>query len=133
MARILLLDDNQALRILLRQCLVEAGHDVVDAGDGEAGGRLYRLQSPDLVICDLYMPGKDGLEFIREVGRKAGTRIIAISGEGLVGFGSLLPVAQAFGADLALQKPFDYATLLRAVETALAMNASGPASDERSS
>ncbi len=120
MASILLVDDNNALRTVLRRCLVEAGHEVVDASDGEAGSRLYHQQPTDLVICDLYMPHKDGLELIPELRRAGGTRIIAISGEGLTGFGSLLPIARTLGAALVLQKPFDGATLLAAVETVLA-------------
>ncbi len=126
MASILLLDDNNALRALLRQCLVGAGHEVTDAGDGDTGSRLYHQQTPDVVICDLYMPGKDGLELLRELRREGGARIIAISGEGLAGVGSLLPVAQALGAIRVLKKPFDGATLLEAVEATLKKEASAP-------
>src|SRR5215216_1363978 len=98
MARILLLDDNEALRSLFRRCLHKAGHEVFDAADGQAGSRLYHEQAPDLVICDLYMPNKDGLELIRELAGLGEARIIAMSGDGLPGFGSLLPIARTFGA-----------------------------------
>ena len=57
MARILLIDDNAALRNLLRLQLEAAGHEVLEAADGGEGIRLYRRQPADLVLCDLFMPG----------------------------------------------------------------------------
>jgi CheY-like chemotaxis protein len=115
MARILLIDDNAALRNLLRLQLEAAGHEVLEAADGGEGIRLYRRRPADLVLCDLFMPGKEGLETIRELRGAGAGRIIAISGDGSLGSSDFLRVATMLGAARALNKPFDAATLLETV------------------
>jgi CheY-like chemotaxis protein len=120
MARILLIDDNDSLRRLLRLQLEAAGHQVREAGNGDDGLRLYQEGPADLVVCDLFMPGKEGLETIRELRRQWEARIIAISGEGPVGSSDLLRVAEKLGAARALSKPFGGETLIEAVRCVLA-------------
>jgi CheY-like chemotaxis protein len=119
MARILLFDDNAELRNLLRLQLEGAGYSVLEAPDGDEGLRLYRSQEVDLVLCDLFMPGKEGLETIRELRAAGEGRIIAVSGDGSMEASDFLRMAQMMGAARALNKPFDAATLLEAVREVL--------------
>lgn len=81
MARILLIDDEEDLRSLLRQMLMQAGHEVFDAANGEDGLKLYRATPADLIITDILMPGKGGLDLLVELHRDyPQARVIAISG-----------------------------------------------------
>lgn len=121
MATILLIDDNAAVRSYLGAELRAEGHQIREAANGAEGIRAYRQDRPDLVICDLFMPEKEGIETIRELRALDGrVRLIAISGGGTrAGTDTLLAVAKQFGAVAALAKPFDRATLLEAIEQAL--------------
>jgi CheY-like chemotaxis protein len=82
MARILVVDDDKAIRLLLRAVLERRGYAVVEAGNGDEGLRCYQAEPTDLVITDIQMPVMDGLQMIREL-RCAfpEAKIIAISGE----------------------------------------------------
>src|SRR5262249_45352610 len=80
-ALILLIDDDGFYRGLIRQILEEAGHQVLEAQDGEEGLKRFRAQHPDLVITDMRMPGFDGGEVIRRLKAISNdVRIVAISG-----------------------------------------------------
>ncbi|MCP4220030.1 MAG: response regulator, partial [bacterium] len=104
-----------------RQVLERSGFEVIDAADGKIGLNIQRTQPVDLVITDLIMPEKEGIETIRELRKDfPHLRIIAISGGGRVGPDGYLTVAKAFGADRALCKPFDLKTILEAVKELLA-------------
>lgn len=118
MARILIIDDERLIRRLARLTLESAGHQVEEADDGDAGLAAYRERPADVVLCDLFMPGRDGLETIPELCR-AGARVVAVSGGGQAGALGLLGVARKMGARAALAKPFGRAELLGAVEEAL--------------
>src|SRR5260221_11756242 len=115
MHSILVIEDDSELRQVLRLTLAAAGYEVKTAIDGKAAESLFRSQPPDLVITDIYMPNKDGLEVIMEM-RAAfpATRIIAISGQ--VTQRNMLPVAGALGAVRTLPKPFLPRELLALVE-----------------
>ena len=81
MARILLLDDDRALRDVVRMILEEAGHVVNDAPDGRAGVEMYRESPSDIVITDIRMPEKTGNETILELRAEfPDVKIIAMSG-----------------------------------------------------
>src|ERR1700736_5617015 len=95
---ILLIEDNDALRPLLRKSLETAGHEVAEARHGAEGLRLYRERPADVVVCDLFMPEKDGLETIRELRASGDVKIIAISGDGPPAFSAMLKVALGLGA-----------------------------------
>jgi CheY-like chemotaxis protein len=125
MARILLIDDEDILRRLTRLLLERGGHEVEEAPDGDAGLRAFRERRADVVVCDLFMPGREGMETIAEL-RREGARVVAISGGGAVGAVGLLDVALAMGACAALAKPFGRQELLDAVSEALAAGP-GPA------
>lgn len=119
---ILVIDDEMAIRTMLRRILEREGFVVVDAPDGRAGIAALRLQAPDVVLTDLFMPDKDGIEVIQEVRSLwTETRIIAMTGGQLQNsLGSIVqPAALSLGADRILIKPFDQRTLLSAIEDAL--------------
>ena len=119
-ARILLIDDDEGIRTILNMALNTAGHEVTEAAEGTEGLKLYATGEFDVVITDLIMPGREGLEMIRELRKSwSDARIIAMSGGDSHGFDYLASAAR-FGARRVLKKPFDLQTLLEAVDAALA-------------
>jgi CheY-like chemotaxis protein len=121
MALILVIDDEEFVRDMLRQMLEAEGHSVVEAPNGAAGLRLLHEQKPALVITDILMPEKEGIETIRELRKVAPhVKIIAISGGGRMSRIDLLAVAQSFGAAGALAKPFERRELIDTVRSVLA-------------
>jgi CheY-like chemotaxis protein len=122
-ATILLVDDDEGVRTLLHKALVAAGHEVEDAWNGDIALAAYRREPRDLVITDLVMPEKDGLETIMALRRlNPAVKIIAMSGGGrALGLGQLyLDTASTFGAHRILAKPFTSTALLTAVSEVLA-------------
>ena len=116
MIRILVIDDEPAVRDMMRQTLERAGYEVDDAGDGRQGMVQLRQQPVDLVITDILMPEQEGIETIRMLRKEfPQVKILAISGGGKKGQLDVLPVAQAFGAHCTLAKPFERKDLLDAV------------------
>ncbi len=110
--RILLIEDNRDANDVLRQVLMEHGHLVTTAFDGIAGLGLARSQPFDVLVCDIGLPGMDGLELISRLRRSAGLQIpfaVAISGYGKVE-DRANAIAAGFGHYLV--KPFDVDTLL---------------------
>lgn len=123
MARILIIEDDQDFREMLRLTLEKAGHQVDEANDGGAGCDLYGQNRHDLVITDIIMPGKEGVETIIELrNMDPAARIIAISGGGLTKT-SYLPHAKKLGADEVLAKPFQRHQLLELIGGVLARGA----------
>jgi CheY-like chemotaxis protein len=121
-ARILLVEDDDAVRVMLRKMLVSAGYEVEEASNGDVALTAYRRQACDLVITDLVMPAKDGLELIIDLRRlDPVAKIIAMSGGGRsLGPGQLyLESARTFGALRVLSKPFSASALLKAVSDVL--------------
>jgi hypothetical protein len=112
-ARILVADDEAAVRGYLREVLENAGYLVTEAADGEQALKEARAGGVDLVITDLVMPGREGLETIRALRKEAsGVGIVAISGALGPEF---LEIARALGAQAALSKPIDAGQLLAQV------------------
>ncbi len=70
MARILVIEDEEDIRGLYKRLLKQAGHEVIEAADGDLGITLYRAEHPDLIITDIIMPGKEGIETIMELRRE---------------------------------------------------------------
>ena len=120
MSKILVVDDDEQLRTLLRRMLSAEGHVVTEASTGVEGIQKYRDDAPDLIIIDMYMPEKEGLETIQELrGIDENVKILAVSGGGNVGFTGVLSSANAFGAQRTLAKPFRREQLLEAVNDIL--------------
>ncbi len=114
---ILVVDDEPGIRDLLSMMLESAGHSVVTAEDGLQAPKILASKPFDLVITDLLMPERDGLEFITEIRKKyPAVKIIAMSGGGHIARDSYLRIAKNFGAHLLLEKPFSQSGVLSAVE-----------------
>ncbi len=119
--RILVADDDEGVRKATSDTLQHAGYEVAVAQDGNELLLEYRKQTADLVLCDLFMPGKDGLELIGELLKDfPQAKIIAMSGGGYSGVLSVLQVARHLGARDILAKPFGNAKLLEVVRRVLA-------------
>jgi CheY-like chemotaxis protein len=117
MARILVVDDNTALREAICEILEQAGHTTVAAADGRLAGEIHRRTPIDLVITDLFMPNTDGLEIVSQFRRDfPDVQLIAISGGGSHGMVELLTVARRLGAHRTFMKPMNLAELVAAVE-----------------
>lgn len=123
MAHILLIDDDSAVRSVMREVLERSGHEIRTAEDGEEGLRLFRERAADLIVTDLFMPDKEGIETIQELRQQApDVKILAVSGGGLERArdpDGPLSDAELFGADASLPKPFTVDELRRAVEELL--------------
>jgi YesN/AraC family two-component response regulator len=121
MAKILVIDDETCIRKSLRNLFETNGHEVMDAGDGKEGMKLYKEFGPDLIVTDIIMPEKEGLETIREIRKKdAGIKIIVISGGGFVNPETYLQLAGKLGANHTLTKPVNPDELLLTVKNLLA-------------
>lgn len=121
MANLMLIDDDQTFREMLRQMLERAGHTVFCAENGAEAFKHFPEVDVDLVITDLIMPEKDGIEVIRELsGMAPGMKIIAVSG-GTRNLNSdmQLKVARMMGADVILPKPVSRKDILAAIDTLL--------------
>jgi two-component system response regulator (stage 0 sporulation protein F) len=114
MAAILIIDDEEPIRALLRTTLEAAGHEVMEAPNGRIGLTLYRHRPADLVITDILMPELNGLDMLLELTREfLHAKVIAISGAG--GEQNVLDAAKLLGARQTFQKPFSMKRLLDAV------------------
>ena len=114
MATILIIDDDDLIRGLLRSALEAAGYEVTEAANGRQGLELYRYRPTDLVTTDIVMPELNGLDMLLELTREfLHAKVIAISGAG--GEKNVLDVAKLLGARQTFQKPFSMPHLLGAV------------------
>ena len=119
-ASILLVEDEDGLAEVLERTLVAADYQVTWAKNGKEALRIYDPQKFNMVLTDLIMPEKEGLELISELKRtNPAIKIIAMSGGGTVGPHSYLSIAQRFGAMQLLAKPFSSDELLAVVEAVL--------------
>jgi CheY-like chemotaxis protein len=120
MSKILVVDDEPQVRNMLKDLLEDEGYSVTIAQNGVEVLRACQTEMPDLIITDLIMPEKEGIEFIREIKReRPGIKIIAISGGGRIGPHNYLKYAERFGAEFAFKKPVASLELLNAVNQLL--------------
>jgi DNA-binding NtrC family response regulator len=120
---ILVIDDETALREILSRVLADAGHQVAGAANGKEASRLLSTSSFDVILTDVIMPEKDGMQVISEVRKKfPKARIIAMSGGGHVSRDQYLKIAKGLGAHALLEKPFPNQQLLQTVEAVMAAN-----------
>jgi len=121
MKRILVIDDDEQVRALVVEILGRAGYEVVEAENGAHGLKIYRERPTDLVLTDLIMPEKEGMETIVALRKEfPGVRIVAMSGGGRNCAGDYLSVAAKLGAARTLAKPFSRQDVLDAVRDTLA-------------
>jgi DNA-binding NtrC family response regulator len=121
MARILVIDDQEAIRRVVRRALERDGHEVFDASDGELGMEILESQSFDLVITDIFMPGQDGIVTLRQIRKRfPSLKVIVISGGDSTGLLDMRQDAEFLGAVSSLQKPFNAREIIDMVRAALA-------------
>lgn len=127
MTRVIIIDDEEDVRIVLKEIFVRAGFDVAVASDGTEGLNLIRETGADLVITDIIMPGIDGVETAYDIRMEfPHTKIIVMSGGGNTGpldyepsaiaTTSYLASAEAVGVDMTITKPFDRKELIKAAK-----------------
>jgi CheY-like chemotaxis protein len=120
MPRILLIDDDDAFRVMLRITLVHFGHTVVEARNGKEGLQLYRQGGVDLVLTDLVMPEKEGFEILMELRQyQPPVKVIVMTGGVRGEKAYYLQTAKLFGAAKVLAKPFSNEVLLAAIKELL--------------
>ena len=126
MARVLIIDDDAALRQALAKHLEHFGHTVRQAGQGEEGIREFKRDAADLAVVDIFMPGQGGLQTIGRLRLESpAVKIVAMSGAASAGGLDVQEHAVAVGADHFLRKPFEAATLIALIRTLLGDNQPG--------
>ena len=117
MARILLVDDDKIILAILQKLLVENGHTIFTATKGKEAVKRFYEEMPVLIITDIVMPEKDGIETISELKIKnPDLKIITMSAGGFTEPSLYLNAASALGADKTFTKPFDFKLMIAAVE-----------------
>ena len=120
MAKILVLDDEPSILLMIKKMLEKEGHEPDVALNGIEGMEIFEENKPDMVITDIIMPGKEGLETILELRKNyPELKIIAISGGGRIGPQGYLPSAKYLGADMVFQKPLVQKEFIMAVSLLL--------------
>lgn len=120
MKRILVIDDERQICEMLRKKLESVGYEVAEAPNGKVGLKLHKENLFDLIITDIFMPEKEGLETIRELKQDyPQLKIIAITGGYSSGPEELLNVARMLGADRTFPKPFKLKDIVEAINQLL--------------
>lgn len=131
MAVILIVDDDPTVRLIATELLRDGDHTVVEAADGDEALRMVAAMPVDLVVLDMLMPNKDGLETIVELRRtRPEIKILAISSGGRMEPGQLLRTAMVFGADDSLEKPLRFETFSGSVAGLLSKPVAGTGPDQ---
>jgi CheY-like chemotaxis protein len=121
MARILLMEDERGLRLAIRKQLEVAGHTVIEAENGAQGVTAFREQGADLVLTDILMPDKEGIQAIIEIKQeRPDTIVVAMSGGGRRRNMQYLEFARTLGVRHVLEKPFRRSELMSAIDESLA-------------
>ncbi len=116
MAKILVIDDDPSILTMLKKMLEREGYEVDTACNGSEGLDKIEDSPPDLLITDIVMPEKEGMELIFHLRRmKPELKIIAISGGGRFNYEGYLTSAKYLGADLTFQKPLIHKEFVQAV------------------
>ncbi len=120
MAKILVIDDDEQIRYLFKRKLESKGHLVLLEDDGEPGLASFKENKPDLILLDIIMPRKEGLEVLREIiDLDPKAKVIAISAGGRGRASDYLDYAWRFGAKKVLEKPVDLDSLATIVDEVL--------------
>ena len=120
MARIVVIDDQEPIRRIVRRALENVGHQVLEADDGEVGMTMLAGEPIDVVITDIFMPGMDGIQTLREIRKRyPEIKVIAMSGGDSTGLLDLRHDAELLGAMKSLQKPFTARAVVELVRAVL--------------
>jgi DNA-binding response OmpR family regulator len=120
LAKILIIEDDREVREYLESVLSRAGYECMSAHNGKAGVELFLSDPADLVITDIIMPEKDGIETIMDLRRKnSDLKVIAISGGGRAEPENYLHSAKLLGANRTMKKPFTNEEMLEAIRNLL--------------
>ena len=116
MTKILIIEDDTAVRACLESVISRAGYETATAADGRAGLQVFRSEPFDLVITDIIMPEKDGIETIMDMKREQkDLKVLAISGGGRAEPDNYLESARLLGADATMKKPFTHQEMLETI------------------
>lgn len=120
--KILIIDDEELMRLMLIELFKSKGYEAQGASNGSEGIEILAKEHFDLILTDLVMPEKEGVETIKEI-RKLypSIKIIAMSGGGRLNGVDYLELASALGADKTFHKPFDRVELLSEIKNLLAV------------
>ncbi len=120
MSLVMVVDDDESILRLIGEIMRKEGYQVLQAEDGEKAFALFQQKPCDLVITDLLMPNKEGLELIQELrGIKPNVKIIAYSGGGQLEPDDYLDFAKGMGADRVFSKPISIIDLKQAASQLL--------------
>lgn len=126
--RVLVVDDDEQIRLVMRRSLERAGYEVFEMSDGSHATAVVRERRPDVVLTDIIMPEKEGLETIRELRREfPELAIVAMSGGGRIDHHTYLGLARKLGAAATLAKPFMPQDLIATVRRVLGEPPAPPA------
>jgi CheY-like chemotaxis protein len=118
--KILVIDDDELIRLTIKNVLKRINLTVLEAKNGNEGLSVFKSEQPHMVITDILMPDKEGLETIKEMREfNPNVKILAISGGGNMQNMTFLQLAEKLGANLTLTKPLKPDDLLKAVQTLL--------------
>jgi two-component system response regulator (stage 0 sporulation protein F) len=113
--KVLVVDDQMGIRILLGEVLQSAGYDTLDAPNGATAIELVGQEQPDVILLDMKMPGMDGLQTLKAIrGSESTAKIIMMTAYGEL---DLIQEAMAYGANSFLTKPFDIEAIREAIES----------------
>src|SRR5260370_42467041 len=116
MAGIIVIDDQEPIRRIVRRTLEQEGHEVLYASEGEMGMQLLERHTADVVITDIFMPGQDGILTLRQVRKQfPAVKVIVISVGASTGLLDLRHEPELLVAVESLQKPFTAAELIQPV------------------
>src|SRR5207247_5337065 len=117
MARVIVIDDQEPIRRIVRRALENDGHEVFEASDGEVGMELLERAPADVVITDIFMPGMDGIQTLREIRKRfPAIKVIAMSGGDSTGLLDLRQDVELPGALKRIQKPINASELVEEVD-----------------
>ena len=120
MACVVVIDDQEPIRRIVRRALEQAGHQVLDAEDGELGLQLLERPPVDVVVSDIFMPGMDGIQMLRQIRKQfPAVKVIVMSGGDSSGMLDLRRDAELLGAVKSLAKPFTTHEIVTIVNSVL--------------
>lgn len=126
MGYILVIDDDALIRRMIRRILEEEGYEIAEAANGLEGTKINQKSPADLVITDILMPEKEGIETISElINEFPGIKIVAMSGGGRIGPDAYLKMAKDFGAMRTIKKPINKVELVSTIKELLPDSPSG--------